>query len=112
MSRAFATVGTTQFDALTSTLLSRELLETLRGDGREVWIDGERVADVTADPRFAGAARTLAELYDMPEEDGDLSYTSPTKGDSARLCWMDCVSAHDLGGRSRRELNRHVARSL
>ena len=36
-----------------------ELLETLRGDGREVWIDGERVADVTADPRFAGAAREL-----------------------------------------------------
>ena len=33
MSRAFATVGTTQFDALTSTLLSRELLETLRRQG-------------------------------------------------------------------------------
>jgi 4-hydroxyphenylacetate 3-monooxygenase len=73
-----------------------ELLETLRGDGREVWIDGERVADVTADPRFAGAARTLAELYDMPEEDGDLSYTSPTKGDSARLCWMEPQSPADL----------------
>ena len=77
-----------------------ELLDTLRGDGREVWIDGERVADVTADPRFAGAARTLAELYDLPEQTpGDLSYTSPTTGDPVRRCWMEPTSAADLTAR-------------
>ena len=29
-------------------------------DGRELYIDGERVADLAADPRFAGGLRTLA----------------------------------------------------
>lgn len=33
-------------------------------DGREVWYDGERVANVATHPAFAGAARTLAGLYD------------------------------------------------
>ncbi|MBC2875407.1 MULTISPECIES: 4-hydroxyphenylacetate 3-hydroxylase family protein [Streptomyces] len=40
-----------------------EYLESLR-DGREVWIYGERVADVTAHPAFRNSARTLARLYD------------------------------------------------
>jgi 4-hydroxyphenylacetate 3-monooxygenase len=38
-------------------------LESLR-DGREVWIYGERVADVTAHPAFRNPARMLARLYD------------------------------------------------
>ena len=41
-----------------------EVLAGMR-DGRAVFIDGERVADVTRDPRFAGGARTLASLYDL-----------------------------------------------
>src|SRR5262245_9440699 len=40
-----------------------EYLESLR-DGREVWIYGERVADVTTHPAFRNAARTIARLYD------------------------------------------------
>ena len=39
-------------------------------DGRELYIDGERVADLAGDPRFAGGLRTLADLYDMQHEDG------------------------------------------
>lgn len=41
--------------------------EFLRGlrDDREVWVDGERVRDVATHPAFAGAARTLAELFDL-----------------------------------------------
>jgi len=41
----------------------KEFLESLR-DGREVWIYGERVADVTAHPAFRNPARMLARLYD------------------------------------------------
>jgi len=41
-----------------------ELLQSLR-DGRQLFIDGERVGDVTTDPRFAAAARSLAHLYDI-----------------------------------------------
>jgi 4-hydroxyphenylacetate 3-monooxygenase len=40
-----------------------EYLESLK-DGREVYIDGERVKDVTVHPAFRNAARSLARLYD------------------------------------------------
>jgi 4-hydroxyphenylacetate 3-monooxygenase len=75
-----------------------DLLDALRHDGREVWIDGERVADVTTDPRFAGAARTLAELYDLPDE-GDLSSPSPTTGAPVRLSWVEPANVGELTAR-------------
>jgi 4-hydroxyphenylacetate 3-monooxygenase len=40
-----------------------EYLDSLR-DGREVYVYGERVADVTAHPAFRNAARSIARLYD------------------------------------------------
>ncbi|MDH7797743.1 MULTISPECIES: 4-hydroxyphenylacetate 3-hydroxylase N-terminal domain-containing protein [unclassified Beijerinckia] len=40
-----------------------EFLESLR-DGREVWIYGERVKDVTKHPAFRNAAVSIAKLYD------------------------------------------------
>ena len=41
----------------------QEFLDSLR-DGREVWIYGERVKDVTAHPAFRNPSRMLARLYD------------------------------------------------
>src|SRR3989441_10213766 len=41
----------------------QEYLESLR-DGREVWIYGERVKDVTTHPAFRNTARMIARLYD------------------------------------------------
>src|SRR5262249_11851579 len=49
-------------DAAVSLRTASGFLESLR-DGREVWLEGERVEDVTAHPRLKGAARTIAELY-------------------------------------------------
>ena len=43
-----------------------EFLESLR-DGREVYIYGERVKDVTTHPAFRNAARSLGKLYDAPK---------------------------------------------
>ena len=40
-----------------------EYMQSLR-DGREVYIDGERVADVTAHPAFRNSVRSIARLYD------------------------------------------------
>src|SRR5436190_8299349 len=40
-----------------------EYLESLR-DGREIWIYGERVKDVTTHPAFRNTVRMLARLYD------------------------------------------------
>src|SRR6202790_4693033 len=42
---------------------SAEYLESLR-DGREIWIYGERVKDVTTHPAFRNTVRMLARLYD------------------------------------------------
>lgn len=41
----------------------KEYLESLR-DGREIWIHGERVKDVTTHPAFRNSARSIARLYD------------------------------------------------
>jgi len=59
-----------------------EYLESLR-DGREVYIQGERVEDVTTHPAFRNAARSLARLYDAlhdPAAQGVL--TCPTDSGS------------------------------
>src|SRR5258708_24372140 len=40
-----------------------EYLESMR-DGREIWIYGERVKDVTTHPAFRNTARMIARLYD------------------------------------------------
>jgi 4-hydroxyphenylacetate 3-monooxygenase len=47
----------------TRPLTGAEYLESLR-DGREVWIYGERVKDVTTHPAFRNTARMIARLYD------------------------------------------------
>jgi len=49
--------------AITRPYTGKEFLESLR-DGREIWIYGERVEDVTTHPAFRNPARMLARLYD------------------------------------------------
>ena len=50
-------------DTTTRPLTGDEYLESLR-DGREVWIYGERVEDVTTHPAFRNSTRMIARLYD------------------------------------------------
>jgi aromatic ring hydroxylase len=54
--------GTTELKG-TRLLTGQEYLESLK-DGRSVYIDGERVADVTEHPAFRNSARSIAKLYD------------------------------------------------
>jgi len=52
----------------------RDYLDRLR-DQRTVFLDGGPVADVTQHPAFAGAARTVAHLYDLAADPAnDMSY--------------------------------------
>jgi 4-hydroxyphenylacetate 3-monooxygenase len=56
----------------TAPLTGDEYLESLR-DSRSVYIDGERVEDVTEHPAFRNSARSIARLYDAlhdPEQAG------------------------------------------
>ena len=52
-------------------------------DGRAVFVDGERVADVVRHPAFREAARSVARLYDIaaaPENRERMTFTSPKTG--------------------------------
>jgi 4-hydroxyphenylacetate 3-monooxygenase len=56
----------------------QEYLESLR-DGREVYVYGERVKDVTTHPAFRNAARSIARLYDALHDEKTKSVlTCPT----------------------------------
>ena len=76
----------------------RQYLDSLHDD-RQIWIDGERVADVTKDRRFAAAARSMAQLYDMQHEPAlreKLTYVSPTSGNRVGLSFIQPQSVEDL----------------
>ncbi len=80
-----------------------QYLESLRDD-RAVFIDGERVRDVTADPRLAGAARTVAELYDLQHDPAvapELTYASPTSGNPVALSFIEPRSRVELEQRGK-----------
>ncbi|WP_411108404.1 4-hydroxyphenylacetate 3-hydroxylase family protein [Streptomyces sp. c-19] len=49
------------------TRCGQEYLEGLR-DGREIWLDGERVKDVTAHPAFRSTAASFAGLHDLADD--------------------------------------------
>ena len=56
-----------------------EYLRSLN-DGRQVFVDGEKVKDVTTHPAFREAARSIARLYDIaaaPENRERMTFTSP-----------------------------------
>src|SRR5215217_6340559 len=77
---------------------ARQFLDSLR-DGREIWLDGERIADVTRDPRLAGAAQSMAELYEMQHDPAlrdRLTYTSPSSGQRVGLSFIEPRSVEDL----------------
>src|SRR3954471_14082357 len=66
--------------SVTRPLTGDQYLESLR-DGREVWLYGERVKDVTTHPAFRNGARSVARLYDAlwdPANRGVLSVPTDT----------------------------------
>src|SRR5262245_44542031 len=76
----------------------RQYLDSLRDD-RQIWIDGEAVSDVSKDRRFAAAAQSMAELYDMQHEEArkaKLTYVSPTSGDRVGLSFIQPTTVEDL----------------
>jgi 4-hydroxyphenylacetate 3-monooxygenase len=80
----------------------KQFLEGLRDD-RQIWVDGERVKDVTTDPRFEGCASTLAELFDIQHQRlEDMTYLSPTTGKPVGLSFLEPRSVEDL--RRRRQM--------
>ncbi|HEX3537838.1 MAG TPA: 4-hydroxyphenylacetate 3-monooxygenase, oxygenase component [Stellaceae bacterium] len=76
----------------------KQFLEALK-DGRQIFIDGERVADVTKDRRLAAAAHSVAELYDMQHDaklTDQMSFVSPSSGERIGLSFIEPRSVDDL----------------
>jgi 4-hydroxyphenylacetate 3-monooxygenase len=77
---------------------STRYLESLKDD-RQIWIDGEQVRAIAADRRFAGAAHSIAALYEMqsaPELTDRMTYRSPTSGARVGLSFIQPASVDDL----------------
>ena len=73
-------------------------------DDREVWLEGERVEDVTTHPKLARMARTLASVYDLqhdPKYHQDMVFKSPSSGEPVALSYMIPETQDDLLRRRR-----------
>lgn len=78
-------------------LTGKEYLESLR-DGREVYLNGEKVDDVTTHPAFRNAARSYARMYDAlhdPEKKKTL-VTENEFGDETHWFFKTPRSSEDL----------------
>jgi 4-hydroxyphenylacetate 3-monooxygenase len=73
-------------------------------DGRAVYLDGERVDDVTKHPAFVEPIRRIAETYDRAKaaaNDPALTFADPATGARHSNMWLVPRSADDLGARRR-----------
>jgi 4-hydroxyphenylacetate 3-monooxygenase len=79
-------------------------------DGRAVFIDGERVDDVTGHPAFADAVQSVANLYDIASDPANrelMTFDSPTTGEPVNRAFMIPREQRDL--RLRRKAIRRWA---
>lgn len=78
----------------------QQFIEGLRSRAREVWIGGERVADVPGHPAFRNIVRSVAALYDMqhdPARREEMTYVSPSSGERVGLSFLTPRTRDDLG---------------
>ena len=82
-----------------------EYIKGLQEHPREVWIDGERVDDVTTHPGLRNGVLSVAALYDMqhdPVMAEEMTFASPSTGDSVGLSYLIPRTMDDL------ERRRHM----
>jgi 4-hydroxyphenylacetate 3-monooxygenase len=86
----------------------RQYLNGLREQPREVWLDGERVKDVTAHPGLRNGAQAIAALYDMQHDAklrDEMTYVSPSSGERVGLSFIIPRSREELERRRVMMLN-------
>src|SRR4051794_35131342 len=84
--------------------MTRSGADYIRGlqDGRTVFVNGERVPDVTSHPAFESAVRTVAHLYDIAADPANreaMTYPSPRDGRPVNRSWQTPRSREDLQAR-------------
>jgi 4-hydroxyphenylacetate 3-monooxygenase len=76
-----------------------DYLSSIAADGRQVFIDGACVDDVTAHPAFREATRSIARLYDVAADPANrelLTYPSPKTGEPVNRAYMIPRTREDL----------------
>ncbi|MGH7089056.1 MAG: 4-hydroxyphenylacetate 3-hydroxylase N-terminal domain-containing protein, partial [Stellaceae bacterium] len=79
-----------------------DYIDSIRDDGRRVFIDGEVVRDVTTHPAFREPVRQIARLYDLaaaPENRSLMTFPSPANGEPVLRCWQIPRELGDLKAR-------------
>ena len=78
-------------------MTGRDYLDSIR-DGREVWIDGERVKDVPKHPAFKPVVDVRARVYDMAHEDDhrDVMVQHADDGEACSVSWTPPKTKDDL----------------
>ena len=88
----------------------QEYIAGLKDRPREVWIDGEKVQDVTAHPGLRNGVKGVAALYDMqhdPTLREEMTFASPSTGDPVGLSFQIPRTEEDLV--RKREMMSHWA---
>lgn len=68
-------------------------------DGRAVYLDGEKVKDVTTHPAFAEVVKTVANLYDIANDPANrelMTFPSPQDGRPVNRCYLIPRTQEDL----------------
>ncbi len=79
-------------------MTGKRYLQSLN-DGREVWLDGQRVPDVTQHPAFTGVVHELARIYDLQHSDqyrDRMTFVSSETGNPCSMSWLLPRSIDDL----------------
>ena len=74
-----------------------QFLEGLRKTKREIWVDGEKIEDVTTHPRLRGGAESLAAIFDRQHAyAGECLFAHPETGEPTNVSHMIPRSKDDL----------------
>jgi len=71
-------------------MTGQRYIDSLKDD-REVWLDGQRVKDVTTHPAFTGIIHELARIYDLQHTDAHrdtMTFASPETGNRVSYSWL------------------------
>ena len=80
----------------------KQFLEQLRSTKRQLWLEGARVDDVTTHPALAGAAQTIASVFDRQHAfPDDCLIPDPETGEPINIGHMIPRSVDDLKRRNR-----------
>lgn len=80
----------------------KDYIDRLREQPAEVWLGGERVADVTTHPALRNGVNSLAALYDMQHDPAlreEMTFPSHTTGDPVGLSFITPQTLQDLDRR-------------